>query len=772
MFPLQGLYSAEFKIINMRITPLIGSFILGATTLIGAQNASAQDKADSTQASKSIAQDDFNPLIIKTAQFISGLSGNNSIYHKNYVSWLVKQIDNSVLDELPDRKERQKILEAAVREELYVVARIEKNPSLQAELINPLVKSYIKLAKQNNSDPAFLKKSIEALIEFQYFSHFYLDYSKEEELHPDLLVLFDTITDSINKVQNAKDKALLRKQIITTMPLINSFGPEHYLDQDGRLKKKAADKVANLYCKDYLVRLSSFYCKNQSVVDTEEFVNLTYSLLSSGFKEKKHVGKDLPIEMMLQFIENNPEYFEKNIQYIIETYKKSNVPAVKSASGEQLQELYLSFHNLFNAEWLTQSYQQTRVVNTSGSGGTKLQYRPDWKNQISKLETWFNEKLERPLIETILLSLEDEVLKNKGTYALKDWRQFNEKVEETVRSEKSYAIIRDIVTNQLKTKAAPDLREILYETLSPTIRTNKEYPQIISLLRDGISNEENPQAIRGIGKLLFFGTVNNSLFTKKGINFTRALIFDSFPSETSGFYKLTIDLTQVLEGNLALSKSYLPDNSFIIGKDGKVNPKDIEALMRLRKNAFLGLAYLASNCSDEKSLQEHFVKSFIVNLLEKRLERYGTPKTWGEEAAALIDVYAATKTTLHESNLYVNSKLDFLRKRLLDGIEEIHEIDGEKKRYVTTPLFNRLIEGEFMKLNQTENGKFLDKLYKEPSSGDSIRESIFKEAPKLRTKYTEMKQEFKSAFLKARSMQKGSYLDESLEYLRQMGFRD
>jgi len=754
----------------MKITPLMGSFILGAATLIGAQNISAQDKSDLTQASKNTTKSDFNPLLIKTAQFISELSKNNATYHKNYVSWLVKQIDNSILDELPDRKEKQKILEAAAREELYVVARIEKNPLLQAELIKPLVKSYIKLAKQNNLNPAFLKKNIEALIEFQYFSYFYLDYSKEEELHPDLLVLFDTITDSIHKVQNIKDKTSLRMQIATTMPLINSFGPEQYLDQDGRLRKKAADRVANLYCKDYLTRLSNFYCKNQSVLDTEEFMKLTYSLLSSGFKEKKHVGRDLPIEMMLQFVENNPEYFEKNIQSIIEAYKKSNISAVKSASGEQLQELYLSFHQLFNAEWLTQSYQQTKVINTSTAGGTKLQYRPDWRNQISKIETWFNEKLERPLLETVLLSLEDEVLKGNGTDALKGWRQFNEKVEEIVSSEKSYAIIRDIVINQLKTKAASDLREILYETLSKTIRSDKEYSQVISLLRDGISNEENSQAIRGIGKLLFFSTVNNSLFSKEGFNFSRALIYDSFPNQTSGFYKFTIDLTQILEGNLTLSKSYLPDNSFIVGKDGKVNPKDIEALMRLRKNAFLGLAYLTSNCSDEKSLKESLIKSLMIDLLEKRLERYGTPKIWGEEASALISVYAATKTTLQESKLYVDSKLDFLRKRFLDGVEEIHEIDGEKKRYLIKPLFNKVIESEFIKLNPTENGKFLDELYKKPNSGESIRESLFKEAPKLRTKYMEMKQEFKSVFLKARSTERNSYLDDSLEYLRRMGF--
>ena len=324
---------------------------------------------------------------IAIARFISELSKDDTSYHKNYVSWLEKQIDNPALQKLPDREDMQNTLEYALLEELYTVSRNGSYTFLQAEIISPLVKTYTKLSKQNRLDSkSSLEKHLGAIIDFQSFSHFYLQLPEREKLHPDLLDLFDDVTDGINKLKDTKDKSLLRSQVATVLPHIHPKGH-----------------------KDYIDRLSTFYCEEKDL-NINEFMSLADSLLNSP--DSEHIGKYLPPKVMLQFIENNPKYFEKNIQHIIETYKKLTVPAVKSTAGKQLQTLYLSFHRLFNEGrkaktsdgWLTQVYPSTQVVNTSTSSGTNLKYLPDGIEQISRIETWFNRRLEKSVTE--ILSLE------------------------------------------------------------------------------------------------------------------------------------------------------------------------------------------------------------------------------------------------------------------------------------------------------------------------------------------------------------------------------
>ncbi|MBI2995238.1 MAG: hypothetical protein HYY52_00805 [Candidatus Melainabacteria bacterium] len=101
--------------------------------------------------------------------------------------------------------------------------------------------------------------------------------------------------------------------------------------------------------------------------------------------------------------------FEKNIQRIIETYKNSNDLTVKSTSAPYLQKLYVSFNRLFNERrksetaegWLTQYFPPTRLAHQSDSGSTNLKYCTHWKGQISKIKSWFQQKLEKPISEVI-----------------------------------------------------------------------------------------------------------------------------------------------------------------------------------------------------------------------------------------------------------------------------------------------------------------------------------------------------------------------------------
>lgn len=318
---------------------------------------------------------------IEIAQFISELSKDDIGFHKSYVNWLEKQVDVYSTKKNPDKNKMDATLEHALMEELYTVANSGSLTSLKAEIINPLIRTYTKLAKQVTPDSALLEKNLRAIIEFQYFCHYYLGISYQEKIHPYILSLFDSVTDGIKNLQNTEHKSYLRRQIVTVTPCMNSW------------------------YKDYIDKLSKFYCAENGL-NTDEFMNLTESLLNSP--ESKHVGKYLPPEMMLQFIENNTKYFEKNIGHIIEIYNKSNSPAIRSKSKEQLRTLYLSFQRLFNEKekakttdaYLTQYFPSPNVINQGiVSSDINLRYRPELKEQISRIENWFNKRLESPITE-------------------------------------------------------------------------------------------------------------------------------------------------------------------------------------------------------------------------------------------------------------------------------------------------------------------------------------------------------------------------------------
>ena len=453
----------------MNIFRLAGaSFVLSTAALIGSQKISADNKADPLKPALKFDAKEFQKLVKvpfdkkKAKELISALDNDSfkvraaaslkllkipdylsleelsefSIYITNEiaksnsleVSFRLKQVEKKVVGILKFDEMRFPT-EKGLRETLYNLAKSENPIRSNPEVIKPLIQSYLDFTKQKDLkttekytqayleyvkrkklDSKILEKNLQALIDFQYFFHFYLNYQQQELLHYDLLTLFDTITGQINNLKDKGDRTSLRIKVLTTMPIVDSYPPDDVVKQFGgewMLRKKESEKITRLKLENYLPRLSSFFCKEENYTNTEEFVKLTDSLLNSSHSE--HPGKHLSPEMMLQFIETNTKYFEKNIQHIIKTYKESNNPDVKFTLSKQLLELYSSFHHLFRERhkaagsgYLTQHSLSTRVVNTSLSTSTNLKYRPDWCEQISRIERWFIERLERPIREIIM----------------------------------------------------------------------------------------------------------------------------------------------------------------------------------------------------------------------------------------------------------------------------------------------------------------------------------------------------------------------------------
>jgi len=224
----------------MKINPIIGSLMLSTATVIGVQNSFADDRVDVPKLIKNLNQD-LNQdktitkeqesagklfqeiksltspqqleLLTKSAQALLKLS-NDSNHHITYVNWLEQQIGK-----YSDKQEIKNILDNAIKEELYTIAKGGHHTSLQNTVVKPLLHTYTKLAKHNGSEPHVLKKTLEGLIDFQYFSYFRLDYKKNEELHPDFLILFDIVTSSINKLKDSSEKENLKMQVLHAVPL-------------------------------------------------------------------------------------------------------------------------------------------------------------------------------------------------------------------------------------------------------------------------------------------------------------------------------------------------------------------------------------------------------------------------------------------------------------------------------------------------------------------------------------------------------------------------
>ncbi len=348
---------------------------------------------------------------IQVAQSISDLTRTDTNYHKSYVNWLQRAIDN-IPKTLPEKTITRDILVSALKEELYAVAQSGKRTPLQAEVIKQLVPTYTKLISQSGSDTELLKGNINDLVDLQYFSYSYLSPAAQEELHPQLLAMFDTLTANINKVQKAEDKSYLKIKLLTTVPRVISFSPENVEKATGdqQTNMKAANRLLDLYSKDYLPRLSELY-KGQ---DTGEFINLTSTLVSLDNQWGQWAQGALPAEMMIKLFRKDFDHFEKTTKQIIKSYNDSNDPNTKALLKGQLERVNLSFQLLFNEEqktsnaWLGQALCSTKVTDNEHKGNwaevgwIHLDSRSDLKAQISEIKRLYQERLQEPMNKILI----------------------------------------------------------------------------------------------------------------------------------------------------------------------------------------------------------------------------------------------------------------------------------------------------------------------------------------------------------------------------------
>lgn len=616
----------------------------------------------------------------------------------NFAKGLKIQIDNvlnSKQESKKDIQERQKILGATI--EQFVNGRNFYNyaPGMSHEncrkILQTLIPAYKKLIERYALEPKYIKNALNTFISFKNIvpnKLLGLDKNINETVQKDLLSFLDTTLESINKLPNSENKSVLKKQAFTIPREYNGYHD--------------SDKVTPV-----IELLSKRLCNKQKVY-TEDLFYFRDSVFSvNPFNGDRHLA--WAPYTVLKFASDNADYFAASVEQAIKDAERLESSEEKIEARNNLVEINIFFQNV---SYLSYDYQELR----------------------SKVDTWSKNHVEEPTLKSFLSSIHKErvtveLVSNRYERNIdsKSWRKLNELLNELISKRPVFSKnLEDIVKKRLEIDKDPYLREMDFETLSAAVPSSV----VISILREGIINEESPESLRGIGKAIAMGLISGQkngdkyspedLLQRGRVGFTES----DEKKNLSEFQSFFVDIIRIIDGNSDLHKKLLPNCSFRPSKNGKIDPKELNALMQLRRNAFLALAYSVAYSASYYTHPSPSYKEAVIEFLERRLERLGSiekiGETWGDEIASLIEIYRTMKTTREDEKVYLDEKIKFLKGKIFDGYEEKHIVEDKQELYKIPPLFKRLEEGLFVELKQSKR-IFKDTL--EPEEERTLKDS-------------------------------------------------
>lgn len=537
------------------------------------------------------------------------------------------------------------------------------------EITQPLLSSYTKLLEQNRGNPSMLTNGFNILSQF---GSLYYGGIKNSAYESSLTELGCLLIDGVGNLPNPKKKKELASSVFN---IPYTFNARYYpLEYQDRLVKS----------------LSRGYFTDPK--DKEPFSNFMNSN-----KLPANIGGVLisywnPY-ISLKLIDGNQTYFKEVANSIIEEEKRklANKDSEENAR-KGLINLYAYFRDLPYAKV---GYSETSKVESY----SELRF---------KVDEWLSANIRGPIFNEFLAPLQNQNVKisvsDQFERDIDDrvWRDFNESLSKLITSNFSDgSVFANAVSERLKNEKSPYNREMAYTTLGLGLNTKvsiEKVQVIVDLLKAGIAIESKHEAVRGIGKSLGTALESEQLRQSplfQGIvkrNEAEAFSFkEANYKELTPTHALLTDCARILDGEIDLIKSYLPSCTFEVTKDRKLkNPSDLDAVIQLRKNAYLILAYSALQSGDSLYRQN------MEKYLEKRFEKYASierlGEVWGEQALALVELYRAHGITLVENQEYVKGKLAHLNRILFTGRETVHEIEGQKRGFKIDPLFGNLRE--------------------------------------------------------------------------------
>ncbi len=681
--------------------------------------------------------------LIKTGLILLELSYDKE-YPKQFAKGLQTQIKSLLNNKQND--EQCKLLEEAIRTltaRSYIYA---PNVSMteRAQAFQPLITPYKDLVQKKSTDPKYISNALNVYVYFKGLipTGSSVDNSVETSMRNELTTLLNVSLEAFNKLEDSKDKKdklELKRQIFSLPTNFIYDSVDRQIDLINTLSKHCFGQNPKTF-----EELEYFF---KSVISNEENSNQRYSQTK------------WPAYMVFKVIDDNPEYFKKGANLAVENLKKSKNDAERSSAVNNLSQLNSFFGYM--------PYFETQDIMHG--------VFPEHGDLRTKLHNWSKENIEKPILKGCLEFVENEnVIVEIGTRERfihnKVWQDTNNLLNTIVITRPAFSPdVVSTVKNKLENTRDPYIREMCYETLGSILTPEllrKGSHSSIQLMKHGLASEEHFESIRGMGKGLSMGLFNDtrnkrdSLFIYDFADYVRGTEIDE--KDLTEVQSLMMDLVKIVNGYSDLYRKYLPNNTFKPTKEGKIAPEDLQALMRLRRNAYLLLAYSASHISSEK------YRESIVQFLEKKFERYGKadklPEVWANQAVALTELYSTFGQTLDENKKYLEKKNDFLRKILFDGYEEKHVVEGEEKIYKILSLFQRFEESLYINLKQSK-GIFRERLTQEEEL--DLKDS--KEYREMTGRLYRAKETFASTFIQASP---NASVRAYLEKLNGLGYRD
>lgn len=315
-------------------------------------------------------------------------------YASRYSKWLSSEVSNSIKK---SDKQKQYILEKGIldfitdRAERYSAAvdkeHWDARDKQSFELFQPLLISYKSIVQSNGTDPKILKNALKVFAR----SRTLLSYNEHNgnsiasEFNKASLSLFDTTLENIYKLPAQKDRQELKTIIFTDMP--------NYVYRDGFKRQEQIIETLNKHLK-----------KNQNYNDYGEFMKFIDHIIDKNpqmnWESDMLLTQWIP-DTVVMLVVNNPEYFKRNVENIIEVLKRAK------DSHEQLKlrtDLYRVFKVLSDLPHLVKS----RGFVQPGSG-EELYIRLTGTSEetVLKLKNWVKEKIEKPIFDAFHLYLHD-----------------------------------------------------------------------------------------------------------------------------------------------------------------------------------------------------------------------------------------------------------------------------------------------------------------------------------------------------------------------------
>ena len=614
---------------------------------------------------KSISDD----LVFDSGLALLGFSSGHEAYSSSFVNWLSRHIDEESKSDF--KEQRYKTIDTAVRKLMsHSYYAFPNDVQQKTKIAEPLLISYTNLVEKNGNNPEILKTAIDLTPKFKDLYSGYSN-SVHKTYETNLLNLLDATFRNIGKSSESE----IREQLIHSSLHL----PSYFKDS----KNKINDLLINIISKNLLSEDSKN--KNKILYSLYEKINWNKTVDGTpGTKWSPYAN--------LKLVEQNPEFFSSAVTEVLNDHKN------KQIYTDKLIDIFIFFNDIPR---MTKGY------------GAKIDEPPQELKE--KVDVWLRDNVRKQIFTRLSDGFKNEKVKvsiaENGRERLFDTNNWNSLVNYFDKLTSLADSYNNDLFNVIKARLQEEKdiynKEAAYGSLGLALdrEGSGKFSPTATFIKHAIASENDHEAVRGIGKALGLA-FNRQREAQRGF-FIRQLNAHnenySYLYNVEGDSKyyteteyLLIDCVKILGGTF---KAYLPDRKFEVTKEGKLkDPTDLDAVFRLRKNAFLVLAYATKECPDNAFKKE------MIPILERKIEKSGKldnfGEIWGHQIAALLDVYRSVGVTVEDNERFIKEKTDFLNKMFFHGRSVKYVIEGEERVYKIEPLFERLEESFARRLAQ------------------------------------------------------------------------